>query len=173
MSRVPLKRPRPNSSLAPLQVHPAEIQLLVGLVEYKTNLKIRRKGLLSSWLKDLPEGYRIPVKLDAPTLFLPNEGADVPVVLVGPGTGVAPMRAFVEERIRMGAAKGTSSAQVFLIGSSPGCFADTAIYFGCRSREQDFYYADEWDEMRRAGVTVRIAFSRDQVCRRLSSLGPC
>ncbi|KAJ9101001.1 hypothetical protein QFC20_005285 [Naganishia adeliensis] len=125
-------------------VHPREIQLLVGLVEYKTNLKIRRKGLLSSWLKDLPEGYRIPVKLDAPTLFLPKEGANVPVVLVGPGTGVAPMRAFAEERIRIGAAK------------------NTAIYFGCRSRQQDFYYADEWDEMRKAGVTVRIAFSRDQ-----------
>jgi sulfite reductase alpha subunit-like flavoprotein len=90
-------------------VHPGKIQLLVGLVEYKTNLKIRRKGLLSSWLKDLPEGYRIPTKLDAPTLFLPKENENVPVVLVGPGTGVAPMRAFVEERIRTGAAKGSSS----------------------------------------------------------------
>ena len=89
-------------------MHPGEIQLLVGLVEYKTNLKIRRKGLLSSWLKDLPEEYRIPVKIDAPTLFLPKESEDVPVILVGPGTGVAPMRAFVEERIRTGAATSTS-----------------------------------------------------------------
>lgn len=80
----------------------------MGLVEYKTNLKIRRKGLLSSWLKDLPGGYRIPVKIDAPTLFLPKESENVPVILVGPGTGVAPMRAFVEERIRTGAAAGMS-----------------------------------------------------------------
>ncbi|KAJ9116945.1 hypothetical protein QFC22_004603 [Naganishia vaughanmartiniae] len=121
-----------------------EIQLLVGLVEYKTNLKIKRKGLLSSWLQCLPEGYRIPTKLDAPTLFLPPPNANVPVILVGPGTGVAPMRAFAEERIRQGQGK------------------NTVIYFGCRSKMHDFYYADEWDAMRKAGVTVRIAFSRDQ-----------
>ncbi|GHJ86425.1 hypothetical protein NliqN6_2827 [Naganishia liquefaciens] len=139
----PLRR-RQFSIASSSKVHPGEIQLLVGLVEYKTNLKIRRKGLLSSWLKDLPEGYRIPIKIDAPTLFLPKESKSVPVILVGPGTGVAPMRAFVEERIRTGAAR------------------DTAIYFGCRSKQQDFYYADEWDEMRKTGVTVRIAFSRDQ-----------
>ncbi|KAJ9122725.1 hypothetical protein QFC24_004154 [Naganishia onofrii] len=138
-----LERERLEEFLAD-PVHPGEIQLLVGLVEYKTNLKIKRKGLLSSWLQGLPEGYRIPTKVDAPTLFLPPQSANVPVILVGPGTGVAPMRAFAEERIRQGQGK------------------NTAIYFGCRSKQHDFYYADEWDAMRKAGMTVRIAFSRDQ-----------
>lgn len=85
------------------QGHPGRVQLLVALVDYKTNLAIRRRGLLSSWLKDLPLGRRIPIYIDAPTLFLPSS-PEVPVILVGPGTGVAPMRAFVEERIRSGAA---------------------------------------------------------------------
>lgn len=88
------------------------MQLLVALVDYKTNLAIRRRGLLSSWLKDLPLGRRVPIYVDAPTLFLPNS-AEVPVILVGPGTGVAPMRAFVEERIRAGAAASQCTRQMF------------------------------------------------------------
>lgn len=137
----------------------------MGLVEYKTNLKIKRKGLLSSWLQGLPEGYRIPTKVDAPTLFLPPQSANVPVILVGPGTGVAPMRAFAEERIRQGQGKSEWALGTYSLLKVCSSLAsiDTAIYFGCRSKQHDFYYADEWDAMRKAGMTVRIAFSRDQV----------
>lgn len=92
------------------------MQLLVAMVEYKTNLSILRRGLCSSWLQSLPEGEltgsvathtpdtTIALEILPPTLFLPKP--DVPVILVGPGTGVAPMRAFLEDRVRDGAAKG-------------------------------------------------------------------
>lgn len=90
--------------------HPGHIQLLIAMVDYQTNLKIRRQGLFSSWLKDLPLGSRIGVWVDAPTLFLPTEPGR-PVVLVGPGTGVAPMRAFVEDRISRG--EGKSACYIF------------------------------------------------------------
>jgi sulfite reductase alpha subunit-like flavoprotein len=86
------------------QAHPGQVQLLIALVDYKTNLKIRRRGLLSSWLRDLAPGARIPLRIESPTLDLPQQKG-VPVILVGPGTGVAPMRAFVEERIANGEAQ--------------------------------------------------------------------
>jgi sulfite reductase alpha subunit-like flavoprotein len=88
------------------QAHPGQVQLLIALVDYKTNLKIRRRGLLSSWLRDLELDSRIPLRIEPPTLFLPQTKG-TPVILVGPGTGVAPMRAFVEERIAKGEARGT------------------------------------------------------------------
>jgi sulfite reductase alpha subunit-like flavoprotein len=85
------------------KAHPGKVQLLIAMVEYKTNLHLPRRGLCSSWLQDLPLGSRIPIKISAPTLYLPAERR-TPVILVGPGTGVAPMRAFLEERMRQGAA---------------------------------------------------------------------
>lgn len=88
--------------------HPGKIQLLIAMVEYKTNLQVPRRGLCSSWLQDLPVGSRIPIHIAAPTLHLPADPT-TPVILVGPGTGVAPMRAFLEERIRLGAASSKSS----------------------------------------------------------------
>ncbi|EJT49287.1 NADPH-ferrihemoprotein reductase [Trichosporon asahii var. asahii CBS 2479] len=137
--------------------HPAEIQLLVALVEYKTNLKIPRVGVCSAWLKTLSDGAsrassyafkanmtgdRIPYQLLPPQITLPSQ--DTPVILVGPGTGVAPMRAVLEERIAEGAAD------------------STALYFGCRSKTQDLYFASSWKEAQDKGAHVRIAFSRDQ-----------
>jgi sulfite reductase alpha subunit-like flavoprotein len=69
---------------------------------------------------------------------------NTPVILVGPGTGVAPMRAFFEYRISQGAA------------------SNTILYFGCRSAKADLYYAEEWETMRKQGVRVKGAASRDQ-----------
>jgi sulfite reductase alpha subunit-like flavoprotein len=69
---------------------------------------------------------------------------DTPVILVGPGTGVAPMRAFLEYRVAQGAA------------------SNTTLYFGCRSAKADLYYAEEWEDMRKQGVRVEVAASRDQ-----------
>lgn len=167
-----------KSHLSPFQIrsdteqsHPGRVQLLMALVDYKTNLAIRRRGLLSSWLKELPLGRRVPIYVDAPTLFLPNS-PEVPVVLVGPGTGVAPMRAFVEERIRAGAAASECSRQYSGILSWPTLTSanriDTALYFGCRSKHKDAFYPEEMAAWAGQGVHIRIAYSRDQV--RVSSL---
>ncbi|WVQ83849.1 NADPH-dependent diflavin oxidoreductase 1 [Cryptococcus sp. DSM 104549] len=138
----PLRR-RQFSIASSWQAHPRKVQLLVALVEYKTNLKVPRRGLCSSWLSQLEVGTRMPIHIAPPTLFLPPK-PETPVILVGPGTGVAPMRAFAEVRVAQGAAK------------------DTAVYFGCRSASADYFFASEWDEYRKKGVSVNVAASRDQ-----------
>ncbi len=139
----PLRR-RQFSIASNARDHVGKVQLLIALVDYKTNLKIRRRGLLSSWLRDLEIGSRIAIKLDAPTLFLPTRPG-TPVILVGPGTGVAPMRAFLEQRMREGEG------------------SNTALYFGCRSKDADLYYQDQWKSVAgNNGVHISIACSRDQ-----------
>ncbi|KIR34939.1 NADPH-ferrihemoprotein reductase [Cryptococcus deuterogattii MMRL2647] len=138
----PLRR-RQFSIASSWEDHPGKVQLLVALIDYKTNLKIPRKGLCSSWLNGLPVGTRIPIHIASPTLFLPQE-PEIPIILVGPGTGVAPMRAFVEVRVRQGAAKNTS------------------LYFGCRSSAADYFFESEWRGHREKGVKIQVAASRDQ-----------
>ncbi|WWC87379.1 NADPH-dependent diflavin oxidoreductase 1 [Kwoniella dendrophila CBS 6074] len=138
----PLRR-RQFSIASSWDAHPGKVQLLVALVEYKTNLKIPRRGLCSQWLDSLKVGTRIPIHISPPTLFLP-QNPETPVILVGPGTGVAPMRAFVEARVKQGAVE------------------NTALYFGCRSEFADFYFASEWKKYGEKGVNVQVAASRDQ-----------
>nr|XP_019008983.1 NADPH-ferrihemoprotein reductase [Kwoniella pini CBS 10737]OCF47764.1 NADPH-ferrihemoprotein reductase [Kwoniella pini CBS 10737] len=138
----PLRR-RQFSIASSYEAHPGKVQLLVALVEYKTNLKIPRRGLCSQWLDNLTVGSRIPIHISPPTLFLPPS-PKTPVILVGPGTGVAPMRAFVEARVAQGAIR------------------NTALYFGCRSKYADFYYSSEWKQYGEMGMNIQIAASRDQ-----------
>ncbi|OCF33987.1 NADPH-ferrihemoprotein reductase [Kwoniella heveanensis BCC8398] len=138
----PLRR-RQFSIASSWEAHPGKVQLLVALVEYKTNLKIPRRGLCSQWLDNLTAGTKIPIYIGPPTLSLPPDPA-APVILVGPGTGVAPMRAFVETRVAQGAAE------------------DTAVYFGCRSIYADYYFSTEWEQYAENGVNVQVAASRDQ-----------
>lgn len=158
--------------------HPSEIQLLVALVDYKTNLKIPRVGVCSAWLKTLADGEfsskrtastigsmiadttgaRVPYQLLPPQITLPSK--ETPVILVGPGTGVAPMRAVLEERI----AEGAADCEFSHPATTPRLTltSATALYFGCRSKTQDLYFASSWKEAQDAGAHVRIAFSRDQ-----------
>jgi hypothetical protein len=99
-------------------------------------------------------GTRVPLKINSPTLYLPPDPS-TPVILVGPGTGIAPMRAFVEERVRQGAAKSKLTIRILLM-------PDTVLYFGCRSRGSDLYYSEEWESYREQGVRIQVAASRDQ-----------
>lgn len=92
---------------------------------------------------------------------LPEDTA-TPVICVGPGTGVAPMRALIGDRISDGA-KGINlssipSSDSHRINMMPGNF----LYFGCRSASKDHHYAEEWRKLELdQNLTYRVAFSRD------------
>ncbi|KAG8972202.1 NAPDH-dependent diflavin reductase [Tulasnella sp. 425] len=139
----PLLRPREFSIASSVKAHPREVHLCVAIVRYKTIMKVTRKGVCTTWLASLPVGTRIEIGLAEGTMRLP-ENIKKPIVMVGPGTGVAPFRALEEERVLAGA-------------------KDNTLYFGCRSLEADCHYRQEWEEYANKGeLTFRLAVSRDQ-----------
>lgn len=139
----PELRPRQFSIASSLSAHPSEVHLCVAIVSYRTKLRIPRKGVCTSWLADLRPGAKLRIGLKEGTMHLP-EDLTRPLVLVGPGTGVAPMRAMIEERVRKGA-------------------ADNLLYFGFRRTDADCHFLSEWQAYQEEGKLVcRLAASRDQ-----------
>jgi len=92
------------------QVYPGEIHLCVAIVKYKTNLKRPRWGVCTRWLSNLREGCpplgsmahdlgtEMPVGIVKGSMHVP-ESNDIPCIFVGPGTGIAPMRALIQQRM--------------------------------------------------------------------------
>ena len=109
------------------------------------------------------KGDNILVGISKGFVTLP-EDPKTPVICVGPGTGVAPMRAIIQHRLKLGA-KGKESRQT----STPqyiveGLFLskENTLYFGCRSASKDQHYAAEWEHHAKFdGLKYRLAASRD------------
>lgn len=143
-----LKRiqPRLYSISSSPQAHPGHVHLTVGAVRYEKDGRAR-KGACSSFLAEraLAAG-RVGVFIHANPSFRPPANGDTAMIMVGPGTGIAPFRAFLEERRATGA-KGKNW-----------------LFFGDQRAATDFLYADELRALRAAGVLTRLdlAFSRDQ-----------
>uniref|UniRef100_A0A8C5WM58 NADPH-dependent diflavin oxidoreductase 1 n=1 Tax=Leptobrachium leishanense TaxID=445787 RepID=A0A8C5WM58_9ANUR len=143
---IPRIRPRAFSIASSMQVHPNKIQILLAVVQYKTRLHEVRRGLCSTWLASLhPETgrSRVPLWVKKGSMRFPLD-AHIPLVMVGPGTGVAPFRSAIQERSAHGA-------------------AGNCLFFGSRGESKDFYFHQEWADLVSAGIlTLRTAFSRDQ-----------
>ncbi|CEG83510.1 hypothetical protein RMATCC62417_17416 [Rhizopus microsporus] len=139
----PQLKPRSFSIASSIRMHPGRMELCVAIVKYKTNLKRIRRGVMTKWLATLAPGDIIPgVVIMKGTMSLPP--ADTPLIAVGPGTGVAPMRSFIEERVAIGTKQ-------------------NVLFFGCRYHDKDFYYQDQWNAYQDKGqLVLYTAFSRDQ-----------
>ena len=129
--------------------YPDEIHLTVAVVRYETNGR-QREGVCSTYLSERthlnePE---VPVFVAESHFGLPADD-NIPVIMVGPGTGVAPFRSFVMDRATRGA-KGKNW-----------------LFFGDQRKDSDFLYADEWAGYLQSGVLTRLdlAFSRDQAAK--------
>ena len=137
--------PRLYSIASSWHQDPDEVHLAVGVVRYQTH-GLKRQGVASTYLSDrIEDGSEIRVYLhENPNFRLPQDG-NVPVIMIGPGTGVAPFRAFLQEREALGA-KGKNW-----------------LFFGDREFQNDFLYQTEWLDYRQRGLLNRIdvAFSRD------------
>lgn len=138
--------PRLYSISSSPKAHPGEVHLTVGHVAYESHGR-KRAGVCSDWLaKSMAGEQKTPVYVQVSKHFRPPENPDAPMVMVGPGTGIAPFRAFLEEREATGA-KGPNW-----------------LFFGDQKAECDFLYAEQIDAWQKSGHLTRLdtAFSRDQ-----------
>ncbi|MGC6423444.1 MAG: assimilatory sulfite reductase (NADPH) flavoprotein subunit [Lentimonas sp.] len=138
--------PRLYSIASSPKAHPGEVHLTVGVVRYESN-GLKRKGVCSTYLSDrIKEGDKVDVFVTPNKHFKVPANPDAPMIMVGPGTGIAPFRAFLEERKAVGA-KGKNW-----------------LFFGDQHYLTDFLYQTELQEHLADGVLTKldVAFSRDQ-----------
>lgn len=139
-------QPRLYSISSSLKAHPDEVHLTVGVVKYTQGGRLR-KGVASTFLT---ETLRLRQKTGvfvhhSPGFRLPASG-DTPIIMIGPGTGIAPFRAFLQER------------------AATGSKGKNWLFFGDQRQSSDFLYREELEQFLQKNVLTRLdtAFSRDQ-----------
>jgi sulfite reductase alpha subunit-like flavoprotein len=128
-------------------VSPDEVQLTVSVVRYEGARGGIRHGVASTYLAD--RAQTVPVFLQSAPHFRPPEDALTPMIMVGPGTGIAPFRGFLHERRALGHT------------------GRNWLFFGDQHRAENYYYQDELEAFAADGLLTRLdtAFSRDQARR--------
>lgn len=137
--------PRLYSIASSLRAHPGEVHLTVGAVTYTAH-GLERKGVCSTYLCNrIGKGDTVHVYTHHNKNFFLPENGDTPIIMVGPGTGIAPFRAFIEERKALGAT------------------GRNWLFFGDQHFNSDFLYQTEWQGHLKSGLLTRmdVAFSRD------------
>lgn len=138
--------PRSYSISSSPLVSPHEVQLTVSIVRYAGSDGIERGGVCSTFLADRATDAPVPIFLQPSPHFRPPDDGAVPMIMVGPGTGIAPFRGFLQERRALGH-RGANW-----------------LFFGDQHRAEHFYYRDDLADMISDGLLSRLdlAFSRDQ-----------
>ena len=149
---VPTIQPRDYTIASSSSVHPNSIHLTVSITERMSPSGVRVEGLCSNFLKRLIDTGSQSCKMFVreSSFRLPNS-LSTPIVMIGPGSGIAPMRALLQER-------------KFLADKKKKSDVVNVLYFGCRSREIDFLYKDELVAAENEGTlsSLQLAFSREQ-----------
>ena len=137
-------QPRLYSISSSLKAHPEQVHFTVDVVTYMSHGRTR-KGVCSTFLAERTENVPIPVFPNSSKFKLPEDG-NTPIIMVGPGTGIAPFRAYLEERKAVGA-KGKNW-----------------LFFGSQHQHCNYFYKEEFDQYRSDGILTRLdcAWSRDQ-----------
>ena len=128
------------------KAHPQEVHLTVAVVRYHTHGR-ERKGVCSTFLAErISKGSKAEVFVTTNKKFKLPVNNETPIIMVGPGTGIAPFRAFIEER------KATSAT------------GKNWLFFGDQHYSTDFLYQSEWQNYLNEGILTKldVAFSRDQ-----------
>lgn len=144
------------------KLHPTKLSITAVLVDYTTPTQQHMRGvatglmsLMNPWSPNGSEGggdvlpCQLPIFIRKSQFRLPSR-PNIPVLMIGPGTGVAPFMAFLQER------------KVMKDEGKP--LGDAYLFFGCRNKKEDFIYEDELNEYEKEGVLTKlyVAFSRDQ-----------
>ena len=137
--------PREYSISSSYQSLPDEVHITVGAVRYNTHGRDRSGVCSVQFAERIQPGYTVPIYLKRnPNFKFPKNG-DTPVIMIGPGTGIAPFRAHMQER------------------EEYGYKGNTWLFFGDQHFTTDFLYQTEWQEWLKDGFLekMNVAFSRD------------
>ncbi|XP_071075805.1 methionine synthase reductase isoform X2 [Desmodus rotundus] len=171
LEHLPKLQPRPYSCASSSQAHPGKLHFAFNVVEFSSNttsLDLRR-GVCTGWLAKLVESFLLPnthashadgMKALAPEILisprttnsfhLPSDPA-VPIVMVGPGTGVAPFVGFLQHREKLQEQHPDEH------------FGATWLFFGCRHQDRDYLFREELRHFQKRGILthLKVSFSRD------------
>jgi sulfite reductase (NADPH) flavoprotein alpha-component len=135
--------PRFYSVASSKKTNPREVDLTVALFTF-THGDEQRFGVASHFLCHLADVEKtpVPIYVQPATAFHLPEDPETPIIMIGPGTGVAPFRAYMQERLSSG---------------------KNWLFFGERNRATDFFYEEFWTPLVNSGkLRLTLAFSRDQ-----------
>jgi sulfite reductase (NADPH) flavoprotein alpha-component len=134
--------PRMYSISSSLKAHPDQVHFTIDVVHYESRGR-QRKGVCSTFLAERADKAPVPVFPNTSKFRLPEDG-NTPIMMVGPGTGIAPFRAFLQERKAIGA-KGKNW-----------------LFFGSQHQHCNYFYRDELEQYQRDGfLKCDCAWSRD------------
>jgi sulfite reductase (NADPH) flavoprotein alpha-component len=138
--------PRMYSIASAIEAHPGQVHTTVRVVRYHSHNE-DRQGVCSGFMGErMPVASQVPIFLHENNNFRLPTNTDAPVIMVGPGTGIAPFRSYLEYRQALGH-KG-----------------DNWLFFGEQRSVSDYLYKDQFEGMEKDGFLTRLstAFSRDQ-----------
>src|SRR5881296_1112198 len=138
-------QPRLYSVASSLKAYPDQVHFIVDVVRYESHGR-PRKGVCSSFLAERADDVPVPVFPSVAKHFHLPEDSDIPIIMVGPGTGVAPFRAYLQER------------------KATGATGKNWLFFGSQHQRCDFAYGDEFKAFMKEGILTGLdcAWSRDQ-----------
>ena len=138
-------QPRLYSVASSLKAHPEQVHFIVDVVKYESHGRIR-KGVASTFMAERATDVPVPVYPSSAKHFHLPDDSNIPLIMIGPGTGVAPFRAFLQER------------------QATGAKGENRLFFGAQRQTCDFAYGDEFQKMKADGFLTKLdcAWSRDQ-----------
>ncbi|XP_015789612.1 NADPH--cytochrome P450 reductase [Tetranychus urticae] len=148
---MPRLQPRYYSISSSPKINPERVSITAVLVEYKSFTGRIVRGVTTGWLKTMdPNGNHVaPCFVRRSQFKLPTK-SQVPILMIGPGTGLAPFMGFIQER------------QWMLDQGKP--LGEAILYYGCRKQAEDYLYEQELAASLKSGALTKLyaAFSRDQ-----------
>jgi sulfite reductase (NADPH) flavoprotein alpha-component len=139
-------QPRLYSVASSLKAFPEQVHFIIATVRYESHGR-KREGVASTYLADRIDSAKpVPMFVHVAKGFRLPEENDKPIIMVGPGTGIAPFRAYLQER------------------KATGATGKNWLFFGEQRSKCDFFYREEFEALKKEGVLTRFdtAFSRDQ-----------
>ena len=138
-------QPRLYSVASSLRAFPDQVHFIVDVVTYESHGRVR-KGVCSTFMAECAENVPVPVYPSSAKHFHLPEDGNVPIIMIGPGTGIAPFRAYLQERQALGA-KGKNW-----------------LFFGAQREGCDYAYKADFAQFKSDGLLTRLdcAWSRDK-----------